>query len=996
MDRALGAVAGFTTRHAGLTLAIWIAVATTLNLAVPQLENVVKRDSSAFVPSSADAIKGFKAMERAFGSGHTNSYVYLTMARASGLTDADTAYYHRVAVRLERSGPVTAVQDLSGDPRTLRSVTSHDGKARYLVIGLSGQTGAPTGTAQVDRVRDIAHDGVPRGLDLAVTGTSATVADTTHEIESKLVVITIVTVLLIAAILQFFYRSLVVTGLGLTIIGLSLATARAAVAWFGLHVFAISTFTGSFITGVVVGASTDYFIFTLGRYYDQRREGVPPIEAARAGASRISPVIIGSGVTVILANAAAIVAHVAFFRTTGPAISVAIAAALSISLTASPALIALAASRGRLEPPPERAAAYWQRTAARVLAQPSMMFTTGLVLLIGLAALAPFVRLEYDQTRNQPHSSESNRGYRLIGQHFPVDEVAPEFLVVTADHDMRTTRDLAALEQMAVDVARVHGVAQVRGVTRPDGRPLTKATLTYQAGVVGRRLDTSAAKIGAGQAAAEQLAAGAGRLSGGAAQVAAGADAAAVGARRLLDGLGDLQAGVGGLSTGTDQASAGSAMLQEGTTQLADGLDFAVAQTAIAVTGLGQAYIALQLSATCALEPICSAARAGVGQIYLAERDQLLPGLRQAAAAARLIADGQTSLSDGLRQLDAGLARARSGADQLTAGQGTLSHGLIGLATGAGQVADGSGRIAEGTRQSAAAARELHDGLAAAARYLREMHDQAGGSPTAAGFFIPAAFLDNPDFAATSGLLLAQDGRTARYMILGDTWPFQRASITRSERVLETAKDSLATTALKGATVRSTGQAAFNRDLQRLSQIDFLRTAAVALVVVLLILLLLLRAPLVAAFLVATVILSYGAAIGIGVLIWQELLHADLDWTMPTIAFILLVSVGADYNLLLMKRVQEFADAGAGARRSIAQAVASTGSVITTAGIIFAASMFALVVSGIVAMSQMGTMVGIGLLLDTFVVRTLVVPSGAALMGDALWWPRRTAAAQAR
>lgn len=977
-DGTLGALARLTTRHAGWTLALWIAVATVLNLAIPQLEEVVKRDSSAFVPSSAEAIKGFTAMERAFGSGATNSYVYLTMARDGGLTDADTAYYRDAARRLDALEPVTAVQDWSGDPRTLASVTSHDGESRYLVIGLSGQTGAPTGSAEVDAVRDVAHRGVPDGLDVAVTGTSATVADTMHTIESRLVVITLVTVVLIAAILQFFYRSLVVTAMGLTIIGLSLASARALVAWFGLHVFAVSTFTGSFITGVVVGASTDYFIFTLSRYFDQRREGAAPREAARLGAAMISPVIIGSGVTVILANAAAIVAHIAFFRTTGPAISVAIATALAISVTAAPALIALAASRGLLEPPTERASAYWKRTANRVLAQPAMMFSTGLLALIGLASLAPFVRLEYDQTRNQPDSSESNRGYELIAAHFPVDEVAPEFLVITADHDMRTTKDLAALEQMAVDVARVDGVSQVRGITRPGGEPLTQASIAYQAGEIGDRLGAAADELATGQADAD-------RLADGAAQVAAGARDAAAGAQSLLVGLGELRAGVDDLGAGADQAAAGSAELEQATGLLADGLEFAASQTQLAVAGLGQAYTALQLSLTCSVDPVCALARDGIGQVYAAERDQLLPGLVQAAAVARAIADGHTTLTEGLVALDAGLAEARSGTDQLAVGQSTLSTGLD-------QLADGGGQVADGSRRAAASVKELHHGLATAAAYLRALGAETGGSPTAAGFYVSASLLDNADFAVTSRLLLSDDGRTARYMILADAWPFQRASMDRAAQVEQVARSSLASTVLKDATLRGTGQAAFNVDLQRLSNADFLRTAVVALIVVALILLWLLRAPLVALFLVGTVILSYAAAIGIGVLIWQHVLHANLDWTMPTIAFILLVSVGADYNLLLMKRVQEFADAGAGPRESLASAVASTGSVITTAGIIFAASMFALLASGIVAMAQMGTIVGIGLLLDTFVVRTLLVPSGAALIGDRLWWPhaRRT------
>jgi RND superfamily putative drug exporter len=104
-------------------------------------------------------------------------------------------------------------------------------------------------------------------------------------------------------------------------------------------------------------------------------------------------------------------------------------------------------------------------------------------------------------------------------------------------------------------------------------------------------------------------------------------------------------------------------------------------------------------------------------------------------------------------------------------------------------------------------------------------------------------------------------------------------------------------------------------------------------------------------------------------------------------AFIVLVAVGADYNLLLISRIRE--ESRSGVRSGIIRAVRSTGGVITSAGIIFAASMSGLLFGSLSTMVQTGFIIGMGILIDTFVVRTITVPAMAALIGKANWWPSR-------
>ncbi len=103
--------------------------------------------------------------------------------------------------------------------------------------------------------------------------------------------------------------------------------------------------------------------------------------------------------------------------------------------------------------------------------------------------------------------------------------------------------------------------------------------------------------------------------------------------------------------------------------------------------------------------------------------------------------------------------------------------------------------------------------------------------------------------------------------------------------------------------------------------------------------------------------------------------------------FLVLVAVGADYNLLLISRIRD--EARNGVRTAVIRTISATGGVITSAGLIFAASMFGMVFSSISAAVQIGFIIGVGLLLDTFLVRTVTVPAIATLLGNKNWWPSK-------
>ncbi|VBA55114.1 MMPL family transporter [Mycobacterium attenuatum] len=159
------------------------------------------------------------------------------------------------------------------------------------------------------------------------------------------------------------------------------------------------------------------------------------------------------------------------------------------------------------------------------------------------------------------------------------------------------------------------------------------------------------------------------------------------------------------------------------------------------------------------------------------------------------------------------------------------------------------------------------------------------------------------------------------------------------------------------------------------------------LTVILLVLYVLLRAALAPPTLLAATILGALAALGLGG--WASI-HVfgfpALDNSTPLFAFLFLAALGVDYTIFLVTRAREEA-AQHGARDGMVRAVSATGGVITSAGIVLAAVFCVLGVLPLIALTQIGIIVGLGILLDTFVVRTLVIPALFAVIGDRIWWP---------
>jgi RND superfamily putative drug exporter len=968
-------VGELAARYRYYVLGGWLLLAVVLNVAIPQLEDVIKQDATTFIPSNSQAMRAYQTMGEKFAGASGHGFAMIILENPNGLSAADHAYYADVVHRLSSARPrVESVQSYVDHPELKDALQSKDGKAIYIPTALSHVVGTPDGDSDAPWLREQLKAGRPADLHTYVSGTTAIIADFQESIQQSIAKTTLITGALLMVILFLIYRSPVTPVIPLTTIGIAIMVVRPIVALLGLHFIKVASFTETFILAIVFGAGTDYCIFLISRFKEQMAQGDTQAKAIATTWHRVGEAIASSAGTVLVGGVAMTTASVALFSTTGPAVGAAVVVTLVAGLTLTPALIAIGGERffwpQRLTQAKE--SRFWTRAAALIVTRPRRILAWSLVPLVLLAALYPTMKLTYDERGPQPSSNDSIQGLHALDRHYQAGEVLPDYVLIQSDHDLRNATDLATVDAATRSASHVDGVTSVRSFTQPGGTRIEQASIPYQVGQVGQGLAQGSQKLGAASGGVNQLQNGAGQLASGAHQAQGAVDL-------FTAGLQQEDTGLGLAVSGSGAALNGSAQLRDGAKQLSAGLAFARDNVKVAVDALTKALALMALDPSCGISNSpCDGARQYVQAVRDGERDKLVPGLNQAVDGANRIAGGNGDLAVGLGQLHDGLVKAQSGIQQLEQGEQTFKSKLGLLAGGADQVSGGVGQLAGGTTQ-------LKSGLDQASSFLNTVSQEAAtaGIDT---FFVPAANINDPRLSLARYYYISTDGTTARLMILGKDDPFGTRAMARVGKERDAVQSALKGTRLASAHVLIAGDAPFNANLESYFLRDFRVVGLAVLVGVLLVLILLLRSLVAPVYLLASVLLSYGASMGFTTLVWQDILgKGAIDWTVPIFAFVMLVSVGADYNIFLMSRVRE--EVLRDPANGIQHAVSRTGAIITSAGIIFAGTFAAMLAAPVINIVETGFAVTFGLLLDTFLVRSFVVPAVAVLLGRWNWWP---------
>jgi RND superfamily putative drug exporter len=904
----------------------WIALIALLNVVVPQLDTVGQMRSVSMSPDDAQSVIATRHVGEVFGEYKSNSSVMIVLEGQQPLGADAHAYYDQVVKKLDADTKhVEHVQDMWSDPLSGAGVQSNDGKAAYVQVYLAGNQGEALANESVEAVQKIVNSvPTPNGVKTYVTGPAALAADQHLAGDRSLQVITTVTFIVIIAMLLMVYRSIVTVLLTLVMVVLELSAARGAVAFLGYYkIIGLSTFATNLLVTLAIAAATDYAIFLIGRYQEARAIGESREDAYYTMFGGTAHVVLGSGMTIAGATFCLHFTNLPYFQTLGIPLAIGMVVVVGAALTLGPAVISVA-SRFRRTLEPRRT----QRIRGWRKIGAAVVRWPGPILVVTIAiALVGLLTLPGYRT------NYNDRRY------LPADLPANEGYAAADRHfsKARMNPELLMIEsdhdlRNSADFLVIDKVA--KAIFRVPGIARVQAITRPQ----GTPIEHTSIPF----------------------QISMQGVSQQMNQKYQQDQMADMLKQADMMQTTIDSME----KMQSITTQMADSMHIMVKkmhEMTIDIEELRQHMADFEDF----FRPIRS-------YFYWEKHCYDIPvcfSLRSVFDAL----DGIDTMTDDIQSLLPVMDHLDTLMPQMVALMPSMIDNMKAMKT--------TMLTMYSTQKG------LQDQQNEAQKNSSAMGKAFDASKNDDSFYLPPETFNNPEFKKGMKNFLPPDGHAVRFIISHDGDPMTPEGISHIDAIKKATYEALKGTPLEGSTIYLGGTAATYKDMQDGSNYDLLIAGIASLCLIFIIMLIITRSVVASAVIVGTVLISLGASFGLSVLIWQHIIGIELHWMVLAMSVIILLAVGADYNLLLVSRFKE--EIHAGLNTGIIRAMGGTGSVVTSAGLVFAFTMMTMAVSELIVIGQVGTTIGLGLLFDTLIVRSLMTPSIAALLGKWFWWPQR-------
>ncbi len=927
------------TRRLALPIFVfWVLAAAVVTVFVPSIEENTEAHAKSLVPRDAPSSQDAVVEGHAFReSDYTSAAVILLETEGRRLGEQDHRYYNELVRRLLRDTKhVQSLLNLWGKPVTKSGQQSADAEAATLTVRPTGDTGDASASRSIAAIRDIvAHVPKPSGLNTYVSGPAPLSADMDGAAVASMTKLTIVSVVVIIIMLLFAYGSLGRALIPLAGVLIVLATARGVVSFLvGQHILGVSSFSMNMLVALVLGVTTDYSVFYVGRYNEARRAGQDTESAYYTSVANTSHVVLGSGMAISGATLCLSLCKLNYFRTLGPPCFVGMVVAVVAALTLGPAMLTLGAHIPWLQQskPP---GPMWRKLGTAIARWPAAM------IIVAALAIPPCIlnlttyKVSYNDRDFAPASVESIRGYAAADRHFPKSQLSVDTIYLQSDHDMRNTTDMITLDRLAKNVLRVPGISMVQGITRPNGRPLEHASLPFAMGSLGTKIGENIEFLRDRVADIDKLAAHMGNL---------------------IDETTRLEQLTSRLEELTNQLTVGTHISREATERMREITDDVRDKLANVDDFLRPLRSYLYWEKHCYDIPICWALR-----------------------SMHETVDNVDEITDELVKLLQGLTII----DTVTPQMPPLMHTMVETM----RAMTGDMRTMQSLTLSTQST--LHAMIPQLDVMIHPMVDMAQAFDNAKNddfFFLPPDALQTEDFKISLDFFMTHDGKGVRFLVYHKGEAMGPEGITQTRNASLAAQESLKQTALSNADLYVAGAASTYRDVEDFSHNDLILMMLATFGLVFVIVLVLTRALIGSIIVITTVVLSFFCALGLAALIWETLLGLKLHWLNIPIAFIVLVGVGSDYNLLMLSRYRE--ELSAGIKTGMIRAIAGSLSVAVTAAFVLAGTMLALLSSDVRNIGQAGSTIAIGLIFDMLIVRIFLVLPLARLLGPWFWWPQ--------
>ena len=902
----------------------WVALIAVLNVTAPQLEVVGQNQAVSMSPDAAPSMIAMKRIGKVFEEGNSDSSAMIVLEGQQPLDDAARAFYDQMIAKLRADTKhVESIQDFWGDPLTAAGAQSNDGKAVYVQIKTAGNQGEALANESIAAVKaDIDSLTPPPGVKVYLTGAAAMVADQQETGDKSLRVTEMVTFVVIITMLLWFYRSVVTVLLVLASVVLSLSAARGVVAFLGHHQIIGLSTFATSLLVMLAIAAATDYAIFLIGRYQEARGVGEDKESAYF--------TMFQGTAHVVLGSGFTIAGATFclsFTRLPYFQTLGVPLAIGMSVVVISALtlgsaIVVVASRFGLLEPKRTMRVRGWRKIAAAVVR-----WPGPIL-VGTVALALVGLLTLPGYR----TNYNDRNY------LPPDTSANEGYAAADRHfsQARMNPEVLMIEsdhdlRNSADFLVINKIAKaifaVEGISRVQAITRPEGTPIEHTSIpflIGMQGTTQKLT----QKYNEDLTA------------------------KMLAQADDMQ-------TTIDQMQ----RMQNLTQQMSDVTHNMVVQMRSMVGDMKDLRDSIAnfddffrpirnyfyWEPHCYDIPVCFALRSVFDSI-----------------------DGIDTLTDAIQillpqmeRLDALMPQLVAMMPEMVATMENMKAMVLGMYS---------------TQKG------MQDQMAAMQADSAAMGEAFDASRNDDSFYLPPEVFENADFQRGMEQFISPNGHAVRFIISHEGDPMSAEGIARIDEIKKAAKEAIKGTPLEGSTIYLGGTASMFKDLSVGNTYDLMIAGIAAMALIFAIMLIITRSVVASAVIVGTVLLSLGASFGLSVLIWQHILGTELHWMVLAMAVIILLAVGADYNLLLVARLKE--ELPAGINTGIIRAMGGSGSVVTAAGLVFAFTMMSFGISDLKVLAQVGTTIGMGLLFDTLVVRAFMTPSIAALLGRWFWWPQ--------
>jgi RND superfamily putative drug exporter len=472
----------------------WLVAAVALAVVAPSWDSRTQDDDIRFLPDRCPSVRGYQLMREAFPDDVFASRLVFAVEREEGpLTEADFALVQQLVRDLDQLRTIAPELGI-GKAISCRDgvvggrLTSTDKHCTLIQVPLASPFLAVQTQVAVDRARQVlqarvqqAGGGAPK---LYATGSAGIGRDLVTAAGESLDGTTLATVLLVVVVLLLVYRAPLLALVPLATIAVSVWVSMQLLALLtllpGVHLVNISKI---FAIVILYGAGTDYCLFLISRYREELGHGRPVPSALGLSVGAVGAALAASAGTVMCGLGLMGTAEFAKVRYAGPAIALSLGVALLAALTLTPALLRLTgrwvfwpgkgpAPAKQVRTGEEREGFVWGPLSRLVAGYPMLTWSFAVLLLLPFALAGLGVRPNYRPTGELSPSSDSVRGLAALQRHFAVGETGPLTVLLTSETDWTSTTGQAEIDHLSRGFARLPGVAEVRSLTQPLGKPV--------------------------------------------------------------------------------------------------------------------------------------------------------------------------------------------------------------------------------------------------------------------------------------------------------------------------------------------------------------------------------------------------------------------------------------------------------------------------------------------------------------------------------------------